>query len=116
MVLLKERISHNVKVPPGFRPSQSGQIHFIEPMNSRVSEATMIEQQTITAYSTMRHPQESLTHMESQFEVWPIKFDELSALVDLGLSDALIAAYFKVEKPRVSALRSYFGLSTTQGY
>jgi hypothetical protein len=41
---------------------------------------------------------------------WPISGSELASLVDLGLSDDLIAEYFHVEIRKVAALRSYLGL------
>jgi len=41
---------------------------------------------------------------------WPIEPNELAALVDLGMADNLIAAYFGVAPSLVVALRDRYGL------
>ena len=41
---------------------------------------------------------------------WPVDRASLTALVDLGLSDAQIATYFSVEPADVLTRRQYFGL------
>jgi hypothetical protein len=58
----------------------------------------------------MRRRLASQFRPECTSSTWPISGSELASLVDLGLSDDLIARYFGVEIRRVSALRSYFGL------
>lgn len=42
---------------------------------------------------------------------WPIDPASLAALIDLGMSDGQIAAYFSIEPRQVSALRCYYGLA-----
>jgi hypothetical protein len=58
----------------------------------------------------MRRRLDSRSSPECTSSTWPISGSELASLVDLGLSDDLIAEYFGVELRKVTALRSYFGL------
>lgn len=41
---------------------------------------------------------------------WPIEPGSLAALVDMGMSDDMIAAYFQVDLSLVLALRARYGL------
>jgi len=41
---------------------------------------------------------------------WPVDRASLTALVDLGLSDSQIAAYFSVDPAEVLSRRQYLGL------
>jgi hypothetical protein len=59
---------------------------------------------------SMRRRLDSRSSPECTSSTWPISGSELASLVDLGLSDDLIAEYFGVELRKVTALRSYFGL------
>jgi hypothetical protein len=59
---------------------------------------------------SMRRRLDSRSSPECTRSTWPISGSELASLVDLGLSDDLIAKYFGVELRKVTALRSYFGL------
>jgi hypothetical protein len=58
----------------------------------------------------MRRRIDSQSSPECANPTWPISGSELASLVDLGLSDDLIAEYFGVELRKVTALRSCFGL------
>jgi hypothetical protein len=58
----------------------------------------------------MRRRLDSQSSPECTTSTWPISGSELATLVDLGLSDDLIAKYFGVKMRKVTALRSYFGL------
>jgi hypothetical protein len=58
---------------------------------------------------SMRRRLDSRSSPECASSTWPISGSELASLVDLGLSDDLIAEYFGVEVRKVTALRSYFG-------
>jgi hypothetical protein len=46
----------------------------------------------------------------NRYKPWPIGARELTALVELGLSDDRIATYFGVNREKVSALRRNHGL------
>lgn len=58
----------------------------------------------------MRRSLDSESSPACTSSTWSISGSELASLVDLGLSDDLIAKYFGVELRKVTALRSYFGL------
>jgi hypothetical protein len=42
---------------------------------------------------------------------WPIGRPYLAALKDLGLSDKMIAGYFRVEQQEVAVLRTSYGIA-----
>ena len=46
---------------------------------------------------------------------WPISRPSLDALIDLGMSDALIAHYYDVNRDEVSALRRRYGYAAQAG-
>jgi hypothetical protein len=52
--------------------------------------------------------------MHVQGEGWPVRAAELSALMDLGLNDTMIATYFKISRGLVSALRTHYGLAAVR--
>ncbi|HEX9464222.1 MAG TPA: hypothetical protein VGB82_16610 [Alphaproteobacteria bacterium] len=52
----------------------------------------------------------SLTKKFAADERWPIGRPALAALVDMGLSNEAIAAYFSVGAPLVASLRQDYGL------
>ena len=52
----------------------------------------------------------SLERKFSARTVWPIEYCAMSALIDMGLSDAKIARYFAVSVTDVTALRIQFQL------
>ena len=54
---------------------------------------------------------DKLATMHVPCEGWPVRVAELSALMDLGLNDTMIAAYFKIGRARVSTLRTHYGLA-----
>jgi len=66
-----------------------------------------------------------MSHMKSEFRTrldaalnaafvdgvqWPLEEASLTALIDLGLSDAQIASYFAIDPADVRASRQEFGL------
>jgi hypothetical protein len=44
--------------------------------------------------------------------VWPISYASMAALIDMGLSDAKIARYFRVSPAAVADLRTEYGFRT----
>lgn len=42
---------------------------------------------------------------------WPIRAASLAALKDLGMSDGIIASYFRVKPEEVAALRRSYGIA-----
>lgn len=65
-----------------------------------------------THYADIQHPAAPRTPAPRRGRgPWPITCSEFVALVDLGLTDDRIAAYFGVGKTKVAALRTYYGLS-----
>jgi hypothetical protein len=64
----------------------------------------------LSDHRSMRRRLDSQSSPECTSSTWPISESELASLVDLGLSDDLIAEYFHVEIRKVTALRCYFGL------
>lgn len=48
--------------------------------------------------------------MLSETARWPVSHGALAALVDLGMSDGTIAAYFQVQPRDVAALKSQYGV------
>ena len=73
--------------------------------NAMQSEGAM----TTEAHSIPRRsPQVAPKPMEEI--MWPIQPAALAALIDLGLSEGQIAAYFSVEPAAVRALRRNYGI------
>jgi hypothetical protein len=72
-------------------------------------EVIMMEQREATYLIHNKIP-----NMHVQGEGWPVRAAELSALMDLGLNDTMIAAYFKISRGLVSALRTHYGLAAVR--
>jgi hypothetical protein len=68
---------------------------------------------TLSPKSRLRHLHSCIAAAEDTAR-WPIGGAELSNLIELGLSDEVIACYFGVARSKVVALRNHFGIEPRQ--